>query len=127
MGMVLPMNYAEIEQEEMMYLDGGAIPKKRVWGISITMSAAESRSVQYYLGQAQVLGYGIGTIAGGLAAILAITTAGLGSIIAGSVGIMGVTVGVYAHLMKNSLAHHTTSRGVVLNISKVAVFWSKGR
>lgn len=36
MGMVLPMNYAEIEQEEMMYLDGGFDAKSFVYGALAT-------------------------------------------------------------------------------------------
>ena len=34
--MVLPMNYAEIEQEEMMYLDGGFDAKSFVYGALAT-------------------------------------------------------------------------------------------
>lgn len=38
MGMVLPMNYAEIEQEEMMYLDGGLSLYK--WVVSVPIDVA---------------------------------------------------------------------------------------
>jgi len=38
MEMVLPNNYVELEQEEMMYLDGG-----------LTMSAAQVRTTAQFL------------------------------------------------------------------------------
>lgn len=127
MEMVLPRNHVEIEQEEMMYLDGGASTTHHWWGMSTTMSKTESVNLQYYLSQATKFGYGGSTIAGGIAGILAISVTGIGAIVAGAIGIIGVSYSVFYDMMENSLNKHTTSRGVVLNISRVSIFWSTGR
>lgn len=127
MEMVLPSNYFEVEQEEMFYLDGGATVKKRVWGYSVTMSRAESRNVQYYLGQVKTGGYTIAGVAAGIATVLGAFGNVIGTAIAASFGAVSFGVGGYCDLMQGSLKHHTTSKGVVLNLSKIGIFWSSGR
>ncbi len=42
--LVMPSDCAIVDEEEMMYLDGGASLTKRWWGVSITMSRTESRN-----------------------------------------------------------------------------------
>jgi len=115
MELVLPNNYVALEQEEMMYLDGGRSFQRVTqhwWGMRMYMTQAQSRNMAHVANQVSVGATGLG-------ALTAKFTGGA------SLVMSAITVTV-AQLLRNSLNHHTTSRGVVLSWAGLA-FWSRGR
>ena len=112
MELSLPMNYVELNQEEMMYLDGGWWSESRWYGAAIYMSQGESKELQANLDLAALTGnFGIGLLA---------------SFVTGAFAVWGVFT-LYADLLSSRLNYHTTSRGVILNMTPAAVFWCEGR
>jgi len=115
MELVLPVNHVELDQEEMMYLDGGrgASPTFHWWGARWTMTAAQSRLFQHQLNM-----YSIGAAtATGVSGFLGALPIAVGSALAGGV----------AQIWRASVAHNTTSRGVVFNLTWAGAFWTRGR
>lgn len=64
MKLVLPMNYEYLEQDEMMYLDGGWWSEKKRYGAANYMSQRESKELQYNLDLAELTGnFSVGLLA----------------------------------------------------------------
>lgn len=90
MEMVLPRNYIEVEQEEMMYLDGGAIGVNglaiRWWGYQVLLSGTTLKKIFQYSFDGIVAGAG-GVIAAALGCT-AVVAAAIGLAIAVSMTVI---------------------------------------
>lgn len=94
----LPAQYVDIEQEEMMYIDGGATYYSNWWGHCIKLTKAECRLLNK------------GTSLTAICATLMKTPAS--AIVAAAAGVVGVMAQIGAE-----------NNGLYLNSSIVGVFW----
>ena len=113
MELVLPLNHVELDQEEMMYLDGGAQQSFHWWGVRFTMTAAESRNFQHQLSLYIAGAAGFAGVSGAL------------KIAPGVIG--GAIAGTVAQWWKLTVENNTTSRGVIFNLTWAGVVWARGR
>lgn len=113
MELVYPKNYTTMSNDEMMVTDGG-VYKKNVWyGIRIYYTPAEAKREINYLN----------AITAGAAA----TGIGLGLLSFGFGAVSAAFVGFYSNTLSDSLSGNLTTKGVILNMTHAAVFWSEGR
>lgn len=99
-------------ETEITYCDGGYTSKSTWYGAAITMSNKESKELQANLDLFSIGGsLGVGILA---------------SLVAGPFAVWGVFT-AYSSLLSSRLGLHTTSRGVILNMTPAAIFWCEGR
>jgi len=109
MGMVLPMNYAEIEQEEMVYLEGGFyMSNKQVKNIMVA------------------LGVGAGVNAVTLAAAIKINSVWMGTQFGALGGPIGALTGAALGLWISSQAVVIAERMVTAAVHGKGVKWGLG-
>ncbi|CAM3610210.1 hypothetical protein ERUR111494_02885 [Erysipelothrix urinaevulpis] len=74
MDLVIPMNYEMIDQEEMMYLDGGAISRRdKAWIIELAAGAV-AIGVGAWGVAVKIMGYSLKTIVRKAGAAAVVTT-----------------------------------------------------
>lgn len=79
MELVMPMNYEVLEQDEMMYLDGGAISKSdKAWIIGLAVAGSIAIGAAIWIGAwgaaAKIMGYSLKTVARKAGAAAVVTT-----------------------------------------------------
>ena len=117
MQLVLPNNYVELEQEEMMYLDGGGNVTRTTshwWGIRRYMNRTMTNDTIRFF---ENVAFGAAITAG------ALKLTGLGGVKGTLVGIAGAQFAQKARRLRDRL-NETTNRGTVLDLHFTLVTWA---